>query len=451
MRPLHRPMFRYGGPIKEGVMSGIREPHAGGGRAALVGNSVYPRTGGREHHNKVLQQIGMKVPALGAHYNKGIANLGKFWDKIKSWAGTTAQVQPITKVTKTPVTKWSKGYHGTVPGGTGYQASGGVQKIWTPHGWVARDPLYKLGSAAWQGKGYLGKPLKWAGKTIATPTGGIGLVYLGGKWLTRDGKEATENEIIEHLNTGGGKSGGVPGGGDQGMKGTGEWFAAQDAKRAEKLRNERIQKYRDIMDIKGMNKEAAANSLIEASRLINESQDFKGDIKSGSLINKIIQGASKAFDKPADTKKAIDTLILKGEIEKDIKADDPSSRIANELNLARIEKLNKELAGNTFSEAKAIMRKAGSKGQAEITDAAKSLKGINYQGTLISKKDFKDVIEAAKNTAKDQGGTLSEEEIIEGFATKFIVGKNAPDGEYVVGDAIISIKDGQVVPGSVRR
>ena len=26
MKPLNRPMFRYGGPIKEGVMSGIREP-----------------------------------------------------------------------------------------------------------------------------------------------------------------------------------------------------------------------------------------------------------------------------------------------------------------------------------------------------------------------------------------------------------------------------------------
>jgi cytochrome P450 len=97
------------------------------------------------------------------------------------------------------------------------------------------------------------------------------------------------------------------------------------------------------------------------------------------------------------------------------------------------------------------MRKAGSKGQNEITDAAKSLEDVNYQGTLISKSDFKDVIETAKNTAKDQGGTLSEEEIIEGFATNFIAGKNAPDGEYVVGDAIISIRDGQVVPGSVRR
>ena len=49
MKPLNRPMFRYGGPIKEGVMSGIREPKKNGGsmmandegpmlRAALVGD-----------------------------------------------------------------------------------------------------------------------------------------------------------------------------------------------------------------------------------------------------------------------------------------------------------------------------------------------------------------------------------------------------------------------------
>ena len=49
MRTLNRPMFRMGGPIKEGVMHGIREPHAGGGRAALVGNPMYTTTMGREH------------------------------------------------------------------------------------------------------------------------------------------------------------------------------------------------------------------------------------------------------------------------------------------------------------------------------------------------------------------------------------------------------------------
>ena len=40
MRTLNRPMFKMGGPIKEGVMHGIREPYRGGGaalQAALVG------------------------------------------------------------------------------------------------------------------------------------------------------------------------------------------------------------------------------------------------------------------------------------------------------------------------------------------------------------------------------------------------------------------------------
>ena len=31
MRPLNRPMFKMGGPVKEGVMEGIREPKADGG------------------------------------------------------------------------------------------------------------------------------------------------------------------------------------------------------------------------------------------------------------------------------------------------------------------------------------------------------------------------------------------------------------------------------------
>ena len=55
MKTLNRPMFRYGGPIKEGVMNGIREPKRNGGsmgtrKAALVGNPIFPQTDGRAHH-----------------------------------------------------------------------------------------------------------------------------------------------------------------------------------------------------------------------------------------------------------------------------------------------------------------------------------------------------------------------------------------------------------------
>ena len=39
MRPLNRPMFRYGGPIKEGIMQGMKEPQA----INTVGSPVFPK------------------------------------------------------------------------------------------------------------------------------------------------------------------------------------------------------------------------------------------------------------------------------------------------------------------------------------------------------------------------------------------------------------------------
>ena len=48
MRILNRPMFRYGGPIKEGVMSGMRSNHANGGTIAggnQIGMPMGNRTG----------------------------------------------------------------------------------------------------------------------------------------------------------------------------------------------------------------------------------------------------------------------------------------------------------------------------------------------------------------------------------------------------------------------
>ena len=43
MRPLNRPMFKMGGPVKEGIMDGIREPKADGGTiggGTIVGEDV---------------------------------------------------------------------------------------------------------------------------------------------------------------------------------------------------------------------------------------------------------------------------------------------------------------------------------------------------------------------------------------------------------------------------
>jgi len=449
MKPLNRPMFRYGGPIKEGVMSGIREPKKDGGSMSQL---VKPNNdGSRPGYAGPLAIpafMGLNALRTGAmrmapRVIKGIRN---FFQTQKSAPYSTVKIgQSKGGKLLNLKPKVIRNVKDVVP-------KQQVGTIFQTRPYFANDPLFVTGSKIVQGitsptsKGVVQKVARFA----TSPSSIIaGTAY----YLWPDGKERTTPPPLGDSGRVG--TSGAPGGGDPGMYLTPQGDASKKGGgvelSAEERRAKNVERYRDIMDIKGMNKDAAYNSLIAASQAINESGDFKGDIKSGKLINQIIQATSKQFDKPAQTKDAIDTLILKGEIEKDIKASDPSSKIANELNLARIEKLNKELEGNSFAEAKAVMRKAGSKGQAEITDAAKSLESVDYQGTLISKSDFKEVIETAKNTAKDQGGTLSEEEIIEGFATNFIAGKNAPDGEYVVGDAIISIRDGQVVPGSVRR
>tara|TARA_R100000231_G_scaffold85008_1_gene64595 strand:- start:283 stop:852 length:570 start_codon:yes stop_codon:yes gene_type:complete len=139
-----------------------------------------------------------------------------------------------------------------------------------------------------------------------------------------------------------------------------------------------------------MNKEAAANSLIEASRIINESQDFKGDIKSGDLINKIILGASKAFDKPADTKRAIDTLILKGEIEKDIKSSMPTEaeKAAAAFGISKEEYKNKLLGKNTPAEYIATLASKATGGKANSALVSQGYKSAG----IIPKATIKDSI-----------------------------------------------------------
>jgi hypothetical protein len=78
-------------------------------------------------------------------------------------------------------------------------------------------------------------------------------------------------------------------------------------------------KYYKLMGIDKMNKDAVYDSLIDASKIVQEEgADLKGSIRSGNLQNRIIQAISKQLDKSADLKKQIDAAVLKGEIEKDI-------------------------------------------------------------------------------------------------------------------------------------
>ena len=83
------------------------------------------------------------------------------------------------------------------------------------------------------------------------------------------------------------------------------------------IQEDRIEKtkkrYYELMGLDKMKKDAAYDSLIDASKIVQEEgADLKGAIKSGTLQSRIINAISKNLDKSADIKRQIDAAILKG-------------------------------------------------------------------------------------------------------------------------------------------
>jgi len=403
MRPLHRPMFRYGGPIKEGVMSGIKEPVR---KAALVGNSVYPQTGGREHHNIIKTILGWGAkPVLGA--------------ASKKTAQETAKKTVGTETVKGIKSLWQK-YKPTWPKATrtaqigegkgAFEVGKGFKEIPIPKmerfgRFVKQNPWWTAGGALYGSKPAYelatgpGKGLVKTAADVAVPD----WIYNWetGRWFNPDDKDIKpeDKKILDEKIT---------------EKVTEKIVPEVPQKTADEIRAERIQKYRDIMDIKGMNKRAAYDSLIDASKLVGESGDFKEDIKSGKLINQIIQATSKAYDKPAKTKDAIDTLILKGEIEKDIKSSMPTEaeKTAAAFGISK-EDYAKKLLGKS-SPAEIIANISTKTGRVDSTTVASGYKasGIVPKATItdtiidewIDDKDGRTAIDYVKEVISKADG-----------------------------------------------
>jgi len=423
MRTLNRPMFRYGGPIKEGVMNGIRETKRDGGpmvkQAALVGNPAYPQTAGREHHKFNIFGLGSKAgnvakvgtggqtsgivtQALKNFYNKATSKLTPIPKTRTKYKGYRDYEPAIYSAEKIPMLErakmFAKANPKTTAGGLGVGMTSGV----------IPDTV-----------GAIGKGIKNTGLQIAD-------LLVSDKYFDQDKyfadkkKAKLEKENTTTLNTDIKKLLEQP---------------TKSKKSEKELRAEQIAKYRDIVDIKGMSKDAAYDSLIAASQAISGSGDFKGDIKSGKLINQIIQGTSKAFDKPKATKDAIDTLILKGEIEKDMNKD--KNAIMDAYRMKQIALADKQLSGGGFSENKGVLAKTMSGQTLFDTAAAKS--SPNFMGNLMTKKSLTDLMTEAKKK-----GDIVERDIIITTTEELIKGKGVPNGDYTVGDVLVTIVEGKV-------
>ena len=104
MRTLNRPMFRYGGPIKEGVMNGIREPKRNGGSMGepqainTVGSPLAPQgsDGRQQYAVPILYGLGAGAMAAGRAALRFAPQIARGAKRI--FGKTTTKPAPYTPV-----------------------------------------------------------------------------------------------------------------------------------------------------------------------------------------------------------------------------------------------------------------------------------------------------------------------------------------------------------------
>ena len=428
MKPLNRPMFRYGGPIKEGIMTGMKDNTGTG----LVGDRRYPKTDGREHHFAILPFLGtlgggtaLRVGATRA----ATSFLPRIIQRAKNLFGRNVPQNVGT----------------TTIGGKTVQTAGSGKNIFQPNlagRIILQDPTVRTGTAIVKAvtspavKG----PVASVARLVFSPTGvATGLYYANGKFFNKDTNEEVpppDGEVVLGDKIG---TSGAPGGGDPDMMGDGSFFAKQAAEAAKKAKSEENealrQKYYKIMGLDKMKKDAVYDSLIDASRIVSEEGgDLKGSLKSGTLQNKIIQAISGQLDKSAALKKQIDAAILKGEIEKDIKASDPKAEKQSQLLEKQIAIADKTLAGDTLQETvNKVYERTGAFPSGSSLAAVARTKGIEITSTA-------DTTELTNYKNENKGKNEID------FLEEIVAKGGAADGNYVVGNRILVVKDGIVIP-----
>ena len=357
MKTLNRPMFRYGGPIKEGVMNGIREPKRNGGsmgintpkRGLVDGPGSYAGflaplipaaiAAGRfairplvKYGSNVLRKVGDgKVLRRGSTF---IDAAGK---KVKS-SGKFSKVKPVFDKDQKTLTAAGRYFRDSPEGKLVTGAGGAISRgIYNTGKYAVKSPL-TLASAA----GFGGKKLYDALNAEPDKKDPAGVTAIN--------KLKQSIGMPENLTLGGG----------QNYEGDPPKELTEEEKKAleAKARREQMDSYKEIMDIKGMNKDAAYKSLIDASKIIQEGGNLKEGLKDGSLIANITQAASKRFDKVSDTESALRSLVAKGEIDK-IANKDKYALEKRKTDL-QIKAAEKTLAGDSLGEtANAVYEKTG--------------------------------------------------------------------------------------------
>ena len=331
MRTLSRPMFNMGGPIKQGIMHGIREPYAHGTRAALVGNPIFPKDKtGRAHHMNpyALAATGVArvAPRVAPHVKRGYEAFKNIFrgtptGQVPGWAPLTTGQKIKSWFASAPAGKYLAGSPEgrLLSGGAGWAGAAG-KKIGSVLKGAAKSPL-TVGAGAWYG-------VPWAGKK-----------------LFGDDDEAVVTGVM--------KPGGYPEGTGTG-KGKGkELTSAERDAFAKSQREARLNKYLQMMGYDQSKKTAIADALIDASKIVSDRGTLDRKNITGELISPIIQAASKRLDKPQQIREAVGLMAAKAEIEKDLNKE--KDVLAKTLTQRRIDKLDQELGSGFEDDLRALV------------------------------------------------------------------------------------------------
>ena len=325
MRPLNRPMFRYGGPIKEGIMHGMQDGglanNEGPRRAALVGNPVYPKgPDGRTGHviPAIIGGIMTAARAVPAVY-RGFRAARTFSPQATGFVNKAKEFfTPLNQGFRTPIVSGKN-----VAGASKYASQRAapltaMEALKSPTAigtFIRQNPLTALTIPTLPNFA-LSTVKSAAPVALEGAKRYIDAILPGEQFRGSDDPKATGGDTpIERLD----KNKTVASGDTGGDPNTSAKTDAEKQKINEDRINETKQKYYKLMGIDKMNKEATYDSLIDASKIIQaEGGDLKGAIKSGSLQSQLISAISKNLDKSSDLKKKIDSAVLSAEIQKDI-------------------------------------------------------------------------------------------------------------------------------------
>ena len=420
MKPLNRPMFKYGGPIKEGIMHGMREPKKDG---KIVGGKQSPLLAGAHPLKDAEGREQHFIPAL---YAAGAAALrfapaayrgfkaARAYTPLSQNLGTFGRLKDIF----TP----KKGL-GLQMGKAGEGAGFRVGSLIRSNPILAASAPSLAYDAGRIGGPAVGEALK----------GVANFLVPGTKFDPfKDKKEEVPTKEGSGIKRGGTNVG------DTSVTGTtkpgeaGGTTVKSDAEK-QQINEARIQetkdKYYKLMGLDKMKKDAVYDSLIDASKIVQEEGgDLKGSIRSGNLQNRIIQAISGQLDKSAALKRQIDAAVLKGEIEKDIKASDPTAALDKRFKEAQIALADKKLEGASAAD---IMAQASIDGKNLVTSntltSILASKGTSVDFTFPDDKYQK---WEKNNKTKDEIDYLTENY------------GSLDDGLYVVNKKAVQVKDG---------